>query len=447
MYAINFGVQQGKNFRTMVVSLCTLIILGIAACSSPPPESFMKKRFRTFFPGKGIEKNVDELNDVSVEEVINILNGDKSWEKDNDNTWILHLESNDKVRKEKNNISLEFQEIEKNFVGISRIVVNKQELPPPQVVSIQLNYLNAAAEAKPESEKRALAKAKEQRKNKEEQQKIKEEQEQKAAVLQKMLSLIEGQYKYDAGWRGSAHDRHLSAKLTPDKKNVIISLKDIDVNCELTNIQVTFTDGQDYHEGWLKIFGTIQLENKSISISFEKGSGGTLTITMGNNLFCNENDLYGDYEKVSGKIEQPKSADNANSRNTRQGVLAIIRPAAYENMISLNGKTIWKNDINFSVSFVKDFKMGNDEIFLIECSSGGVTCPSRYRFIILKDNNPPLLSKEFGNCSEEPKVEQIDQKVVITFPKTYDKENIVVLENNNIVENSKKIDFETLNLN
>jgi len=87
-----------------------------------------------------------------------------------------------------------------------------------------------------------------------------------------------------------------------------------------------------------------------------------------------------------------------------------------EKAILLNGKTVYKSDEAFSLNIEKVFSIGNDKVALIQISSGAAACPANYIFITAKSGGALLVSKEFGNCSDLPKVTAKGEMISLRFP-------------------------------
>jgi len=84
--------------------------------------------------------------------------------------------------------------------------------------------------------------------------------------------------------------------------------------------------------------------------------------------------------------------------------------------VVFGGKTVYQNDDCYSLAIEKVFSIGTDKVGLIGVSSGGTACPKTYVFITVKGSGAPLVSKEFGNCSDIPKIAAKGDKITLSFP-------------------------------
>lgn len=84
--------------------------------------------------------------------------------------------------------------------------------------------------------------------------------------------------------------------------------------------------------------------------------------------------------------------------------------------IVFGGKTVYQKDDCFSLDIEKVFSIGNSKVALIKVSSGGTACPATFVFITAKSSGTPVISKEFGNCSDIPKIIAKGDKINLNFP-------------------------------
>ena len=91
---------------------------------------------------------------------------------------------------------------------------------------------------------------------------------------------------------------------------------------------------------------------------------------------------------------------------TPWGTFAVEREQAEHTLhfhLRWNGKVLLDEDDDSEVSVVSDSGAGPDRLMLLAFGSQGEACPAVYR--VLDFSVPePFLSKEFGNCSDEPLV-------------------------------------------
>jgi hypothetical protein len=87
-----------------------------------------------------------------------------------------------------------------------------------------------------------------------------------------------------------------------------------------------------------------------------------------------------------------------------------------QHAILFDGKIVYKNDECYLLSIKKVFSIQPEKVTLVEIDSGGTACPANYVFITAKSSGAILLSKEFGNCSDIPKIIAKGEKITLKFP-------------------------------
>lgn len=107
----------------------------------------------------------------------------------------------------------------------------------------------------------------------------------------------------------------------------------------------------------------------------------------------------------SGVGSSPKKVETSTFTTAKDGYAILY-----------NGKIVYKNDECLSLSIKKIFSIGTDKVALVMINSGGTACPATYVFITAKTSGTPVLSKEFGNCSDIPKIIKTDSKITLKFP-------------------------------
>jgi hypothetical protein len=85
-------------------------------------------------------------------------------------------------------------------------------------------------------------------------------------------------------------------------------------------------------------------------------------------------------------------------------------------IVKLNGNTIYIGEGGFSLRFEKLFDFGAYQSVLVLDNTGGTACPVSYVFITLRSNKSSSVTKSFGNCSDNPKIQQQGKKVTLNFP-------------------------------
>lgn len=97
----------------------------------------------------------------------------------------------------------------------------------------------------------------------------------------------------------------------------------------------------------------------------------------------------------------------SNTMKTNNGTLSIVHKAGI-NAIEINGPAgngvVWKNH---TIATVRDsvnlkfvyYHQATDSV-LLEENIDRQFCPYKYRFLQLSNNEPPLVSASFGNCTK-----------------------------------------------
>lgn len=126
--------------------------------------------------------------------------------------------------------------------------------------------------------------------------------------------------------------------------------------------------------------------------------GKKITYKDGAQFFCISNSNLGatNQKKEGGKFTEAKN----------------------KKAILYDGKIVYedKQDIYFSINLKKVFSIGSDKVALVELSYGGVMCPASYIFLTAKPNGDVLISEQFGNCSDLPKITKKGNDIVVRFP-------------------------------
>ena len=81
-----------------------------------------------------------------------------------------------------------------------------------------------------------------------------------------------------------------------------------------------------------------------------------------------------------------------------------------------NGKLVLDEDNDSEVSVVSDSGAGRNRLMLLAFGSQGEDCPAFYRVLDFASPEPSL-SKEFGNCSDEPLVHARPHSLRVIFGK------------------------------
>ena len=121
---------------------------------------------------------------------------------------------------------------------------------------------------------------------------------------------------------------------------------------------------------------------------------------------------------------QPRSAfvtpaaatDIAQDQRTVGGHAVQVLKGQRGYQIVVDSRVIAEDNQDDHVVIRDVYRGGGRTYILIEEQSGGIACPSLYQAIDLT-GAAPLISPQFGNCSDIPKVGVIDGRLRVSVPK------------------------------
>lgn len=80
----------------------------------------------------------------------------------------------------------------------------------------------------------------------------------------------------------------------------------------------------------------------------------------------------------------------------------------------VDGKPAFKID-SFQASLNYAFKIDSEDVVLLSLSEGGNACPAMYKLVLV--SNPNITTKEFGTCSDIPKIIVEAHRLTFVFKK------------------------------
>lgn len=72
--------------------------------------------------------------------------------------------------------------------------------------------------------------------------------------------------------------------------------------------------------------------------------------------------------------------------------------------------------MGYSVNFENIYSAGDADDVLISVNSGGMACPMSLHIVELRQEGPPVLSPEFGTCSDYYRAEVDDGELLVRMP-------------------------------
>jgi len=171
------------------------------------------------------------------------------------------------------------------------------------------------------------------------------------------------------------------------------------------------------------VTGTLRYATMKYWVEIQKGKTVELWPDEDDALDTKLNEMVGKKITLSGimKTYQDGSKYLHVSRSGLRGSpketeTTTFTTAKEDHAILYNGKIVYQNDECLSLRIKKVFSIGTDKVALVEVASGGTACPATYVFITAKTSGTPVLSKEFGNCSDTPKIASKGDKITLKFP-------------------------------
>jgi hypothetical protein len=110
------------------------------------------------------------------------------------------------------------------------------------------------------------------------------------------------------------------------------------------------------------------------------------------------------------------SMDIVESRWTAQGLFQIVQAGVDGYGLVLQGHLLRELE-SFSVNIQSTYPAGSSpDYLLLAVSTGGGSCPRKYRLLDVAPGHKPYISGEFGNCSAEPTLHAQEDGVRIDVP-------------------------------
>lgn len=119
------------------------------------------------------------------------------------------------------------------------------------------------------------------------------------------------------------------------------------------------------------------------------------------------------------KIKMPEnvvSDSKPSSKNiieTRFGKL-VIDGEFGELYLTWKGSRIYSSNASGLV-FEKSFSIGNEDAVLLQ-TFGGTACPARFLFLIVTEDKNPIITDEFGTCSDTAESVKMESSIKVSMP-------------------------------
>ncbi|WP_238030096.1 MULTISPECIES: hypothetical protein [unclassified Photobacterium] len=82
----------------------------------------------------------------------------------------------------------------------------------------------------------------------------------------------------------------------------------------------------------------------------------------------------------------------------------------------LDSNEIYSSDEYGNLGIEKEFPIDNGKVSLVWLSTGGTACPAMFMYVVARQNSLPLITSEFGNCSDIPTITNDNKTITVALP-------------------------------
>ncbi|KJF80575.1 hypothetical protein UA31_16520 [Photobacterium angustum] len=82
----------------------------------------------------------------------------------------------------------------------------------------------------------------------------------------------------------------------------------------------------------------------------------------------------------------------------------------------LDSNKIYTSEEYVDVGVEKEFPISNGKVSLVWLSTGGTACPAMFMYVVARQNSLPLMTSEFGNCSDIPTITNNKKEITVSLP-------------------------------
>ncbi len=94
------------------------------------------------------------------------------------------------------------------------------------------------------------------------------------------------------------------------------------------------------------------------------------------------------------------------TKNTEDGTASLY----------LDDNEIYASDEYGNLGIEKEFPIADGKVSLIWLSTGGTACPAMFMYVVARQDSLPLITTEFGNCSDIPTITNNKDKITVALP-------------------------------
>lgn len=115
----------------------------------------------------------------------------------------------------------------------------------------------------------------------------------------------------------------------------------------------------------------------------------------------------------------PAYSEELDIKTNKADVKLLGHPGNFSYEILVNGKSVLKEDgqiMSFKFNEHNDsYFWGDNEYIIVEITTGGSGCPAFFR-VLDPNNEQNQLTKEFGTCSDSPRITESKNGLILSFP-------------------------------
>ena len=82
----------------------------------------------------------------------------------------------------------------------------------------------------------------------------------------------------------------------------------------------------------------------------------------------------------------------------------------------LDDNEIYASDEYGNLGVEKEFPIADGKVSLIWLSTGGTACPAMFMYVVARQDSLPLITTEFGNCSDMPTITNNKDDITVALP-------------------------------
>lgn len=112
----------------------------------------------------------------------------------------------------------------------------------------------------------------------------------------------------------------------------------------------------------------------------------------------------------------PCAAAADETVSTRLGTVVVVKEAPLLHRVTVGGRPVFTDDVSIRVSTVVAVPLERPQWILVKRETGGTACPASFRVLDVSGDEP-VLSQDFGTCSDALTVETMARGIKVTMPR------------------------------